>query len=249
MNFGFFTDQDTTRFCYLRLRRLKQAIKDPKVLEALVQELEVPGKGMTAIERRIEDLRGTKSSMWYGVPAPEVLAASIFEARQLTDGVVQGLFSHTPREEDLAAPIITWLKGGGLTPIQGIPFGPAHLDVVGYRKAFLSGTRVVAVAMKNDPTQIDGALDVMKTVAPYTNATYLACTPAAAAEYLAAHAAAPGVRHWDAEALGHKLRASGSGLLLVEGGALSQAVLPKERTLADDKLREIDGLVAAMKPG
>src|SRR4029077_19774560 len=74
VNFGFLPDQDTTRFCYLRLRRLKQAIKDPKVLEALVEELEVPGKGMAAIERRIEDLRGTKTSMWYGVPAPEVLA-------------------------------------------------------------------------------------------------------------------------------------------------------------------------------
>ena len=87
MKFGLFVDPDTTRYSGLRLRRLKEAIKDPKVLEALVEELEVAAatgsNKMAAIERRIEELRATKSSLWYEVAAPEVLAASIFRAKKL----------------------------------------------------------------------------------------------------------------------------------------------------------------------
>ena len=60
VNFGFFVDPDTTRYAGLRLRRLKDAIKDPQVQEALVAELEATGAGgkdkMPAIERRIEEL-------------------------------------------------------------------------------------------------------------------------------------------------------------------------------------------------
>jgi hypothetical protein len=80
VKFGLFVDPDTTRYSGLRLRRLKEAIKDPKVLEALAEELEIAGAAsgkMAAIERRIEELRATKSSIWYEVAAPEVLAASL----------------------------------------------------------------------------------------------------------------------------------------------------------------------------
>ena len=78
VKFGLFVDPDTTRYSGLRLRRLKEATKDPKILDALVEELEVADAGgnkMAAIERRIEALRATKSSLWYEVAAPEVLAA------------------------------------------------------------------------------------------------------------------------------------------------------------------------------
>ena len=85
MHFGFFVDPDTTRYCGLRLRRLKEAIKDDKVQQALVEQLEVAGATgkdkMAAIERRLEELRATQTSHWFEVPVGEILAASIFKAK------------------------------------------------------------------------------------------------------------------------------------------------------------------------
>ena len=45
VRFGFFKDQDATRHCYLRLRRLKQALRDEAIVRALAQELGVSGGG------------------------------------------------------------------------------------------------------------------------------------------------------------------------------------------------------------
>ena len=45
--------------------------------------------------------------------------------------------------------------------------------------------------------------------------------------------------HWDAEALYGKLRAAGFGLLLLEGDAVAQAILPQERKVDKVKLAEI----------
>jgi hypothetical protein len=255
VNFGFLTDQDATRFCYLRLRRLKVAIKDPRILAALVEELEIPGdnagdagtrKTFAAIERRIEELRATETSLWYGVAAPEVLAASIFRAKRLANGPVQELFTHAPHERDLVGPITAWLKGGGLAPSQHISVGNARADFGGYRKGMMSGPRVVAVQMRNDLGELKRALDELVGLKPYTNATYLACTPAMAAAYLADFAAARGVHRWDPVALRRKLYASGSGLLLVEKDALAQALPAKERQL---DAKTLDGLVAGMVRG
>lgn len=122
-------DADDTRYCYLRLRLLKEAIKDPKVLDALLVGLAVPGKRLNAlpdsekmelVERQIEHYRGTKTSIWYQVPAPEVLAASIFRSK-LSDKVVANLFSDVGKEADLAAPIIRWVNAQKLTPYAEIP--------------------------------------------------------------------------------------------------------------------------------
>src|SRR5580698_7907189 len=117
VKFGLFVDPDTTRYSGLRLRRLKEAIKDPKILEALGEELEVAtpaggktgGNKLAAIERRIEELPATKGSIWYEVAAPEVLAASIFRAKKLQGPVVDELFKRVPRVQDLAAPLAMWL--------------------------------------------------------------------------------------------------------------------------------------------
>jgi hypothetical protein len=248
VNFGFLTDLDTTRYCYLRLRRLKQALKDPKILDALADVLGVPdagGKKMAAIERQIEHLRATKTSVWYGVAAPEVLAASIFGAEKLADGTVQTLFSHARRRTDLAAPLINWLAGSGLTPCTEVPVGKESIDIVGYRKGeFLSSGKILGIQVKNDLGGLHRALDQMTSFQAYTSSMYLACTPAMAAEYLASHAATPGVRHWDADALKTKLQKPGIGLLIIEGDAVAQALLPKEETPAKAK---IDELVAALK--
>lgn len=63
-------------------------MKDNAIVDALARELEVPGGKMAAIERRIEELRKTKGSLWYEVPAPEILAASIFKAGKRGGGIV-----------------------------------------------------------------------------------------------------------------------------------------------------------------
>jgi hypothetical protein len=244
VNFGFLVDQDTTRYCYLRLRSLKAAVKDRKVVDALVEELEVPRAtgeaNMAAIERQIEALRGTKSSVWYEVPAPEVLAASIFRAGKRIGGIVDELFGPVSRARDLAGPLAAWLNLAGLTPHPGGAPGAGRANVVGYRGGqFMSSTRIVGIEATNDATELDRALDEMRTSREHTHASYIACTPALAAEFLWAQASVPGVSRWDAEALRRRLQVSGCGLLLVEGDAVAQALLPKERKPDSAMLAEL----------
>lgn len=231
VNFGFFVDPDTTRYAGLRLRRLKEAIKDPRVQEALVAELEVtaaPGKDkMPAIERRIEELRATKDSRWFEVPAPEVLAASIFQAKALA-AIVDDLWKRVARVQDLAAPLRTWLDLAGLTPHVGGTPVTGRANIIGYRGGGLvSAMRVVAIEATNDAGELSRALEEMKTAKHHTSASYVACTPALVAELLWARTAvAP---RWDPNALAGPLRAAGFGLLLIEGDAVAQAILPQER--------------------
>jgi hypothetical protein len=244
VRFGLFVDQDITRYCYLRLRRLKAAVKDGRVVDALVEELEVPGatgRGkMAAIERRIEELRRTKSSLWHEVAAPEILAASIFKSRGRIGAVVDELFGRAPHVQALAAPLVAWLKLADLTPYEGNVPGIGVANVVGYRGGHaMSAVRLVGIEATNDAANLERALDDMKTARHLTHASYIACTPALAAEFLWAQAAAPGVSRWDAEALRRRLQASGCGLLVVEGDAVSQALLPKERQPDVTKLAEL----------
>jgi hypothetical protein len=232
VNFGFFTDQDTTRYCYLRLRRLKAAIKDDTIIDALAEELEVSGatgkKKLTAIERRIEELRATQSSPWHQVPAPEILAASIFRARKRTDQIDK-LFSQVARLRELTTPVVGWLGIAGLTPYQGGAPGMGRANLVGYRGGgLLTSVRIVGIEAVNDPAELKLATDALRTARNHSHVWYIACTPATAAGYLWEQATAPGASRWDAQALDRKLRASGSGLLIVEGEAVAQAMLPKE---------------------
>jgi riboflavin biosynthesis pyrimidine reductase len=87
----------------------------------------------------------------------------------------------------------------------------------------------VGIEATNDVAELDRALEEMKTGRQHTHASYIACTPALAAEFLWVQAAASAASHWDAELLRRRLQASGCRLLLVEGDAVAQAVLPKER--------------------
>jgi hypothetical protein len=244
VNFGYFIDPDTTRYCYLRLRRLKPVIKDDVVVDALMEELEVPaatGKNkMKAIERRIEELRSTKSSLWHEVPAPEILTASIFRAKKLAGAFVDDLFRAVPRVQDLATPLLGWLRLADMTPYEGGSPATGRANIVGYRGGgFASGARIVGIEATNDASQLDRALDEWKTSRANTHATYIACTPALAATFLWAQATRPGVSRWDAEALQRRLKASGCGLLLVEGDAVVQTVLPREHKLDRSKLVEM----------
>jgi len=251
VRFGFFVDPDTTRYSGLRLRRLKEAIKDPQVLDALVEDLEVAGAGgnkMTAIERRIDELRATKSSLWYEVAAPEVLAASIFRAKKLQGAFVDHLFRRVARVQDLAAPLATWLDLAGLTARPGTAPGLGRANLIGYRgRSMIGGGHVVGIEATNDVNELGRALDEPKRERENLTASHLACTPALVAEFLWARVAITG--RWEADALRQKLQAGGFGLLLVEADAVSQAVLPQERKLDPAKLATITSGLFANKPG
>ena len=251
MKFGLFVDPDTTRYSGLRLRRLKQAIKDPKVLDALVEELEVADAGsnkMTAIERRIEELRATKSSLWYEVAAPEVLAASIFRAKKLQGPSVDELFNRVTGVQPLAAPLATWLDLAGLTAHPGSAPGLGRANLIGYRgRSMIGGGHVVGIEATNDVNELGRALDEPTRERNNLTASYLACTPALVAELLWARTAISA--RWEADALRQKAQAGGFGLLLIEGDAVSRVVLPQERKLDAAKLAAITSALYSAKPG
>ena len=251
MKFGLFVDPDTTRYSGLRLRRLKQAIKDPKVLDALVEELEVADAGsnkMTAIERRIEELRATKSSLWYEVAAPEVLAASIFRAKKLQGPSVDELFNRVTGVQPLAAPLATWLDLAGLTAHPGSAPGLGRANLIGYRgRSMIGGGHVVGIEATNDVNELGRALDEPTRERNNLTASYLACTPALVAELLWARTAISA--RWEADALRQKAQAGGFGLLLIEGDAVSRVILPQERKLDAAKLAAITSALYSAKPG
>lgn len=251
VKFGLFVDPDTTRYSGLRLRRLKEAIKDPQVLDGLVEELEVSGAGgnkMAAIERRIEELRATKSSLWYEVAAPEVLAASIFKAKQLQGPIVDRLFKRVARVQELAAPLATWVDLAGLTARPGRATGLGRANLIGYRgRSMIGGGHVVGIEATNDVNELGRALDEPKRERENLTASYLACTPALVAELLWARTAV--TPRWEADALRKKVQAGGFGLLVIEGDAVSQVVLPQERKLDAAKLAAITSALYSNKPG
>ena len=252
VKFGFFVDPDTTRYSGLRLRRLKEAIKDPQVLDALVEELEVMvasgSKKLPAIERRIDELRTTKGSRWYEVAAPEVLAASIFRAKKLQGPFVDGLFKRAARVQDLAAPLATWLDLAGLTAHPGSAPGLGRANLIGYRgRSMIGGGHVVGIEATNDVNELGRALDEPRRERDNLTASYLACTPALVAELLWARSGVSS--RWEADALRQKAQAGGFGLLLVEGDGVSPALLPQERKVDPAKLAAITSALYSNKPG
>jgi hypothetical protein len=251
VKFGLFVDPDTTRYCGLRLRRLKEAIKKPEVLDALVDELGIAGAAgskRSAIDERIDELRATKSSIWFEVPAPEVLAASIFRAKKLAGPFIDDLFKRVARVEDLSGALSGWLRIGGFEPFVGGAPAAGRANLIGYRGGgMIAAPRAFGIEATNDAAELDRALEAIKSARVYTNVSYIACTPAMIAEYLWSRAAvAP---RWEAEALGRKLRAAGYGLLFVEGDAVAQAILPQERKPDKAKLAEIASAVMSNDPG
>ena len=243
VKFGFFADHDRTRYCYLRLRRLKKAIADMNVLDGVAAHLEAavesgasPRDKLAAIERQIERLRVTSTSIWHQAPAPDVLAAALFGASKRAAGVLGELFSPVPTAAALGPAVSNWMDAGGLTLFNRLPSGTAF-DRVGFHKTAFSGLRIVGVAIKNDASEIDDVLEAMKPFARFTQSIQLALTPAVAAEYLTA--CATGTGRWDGGALARRLQPLGVGLLMVEGDAVSQAVLPKTRAIDGESLNAL----------
>ncbi|HEX4406742.1 MAG TPA: hypothetical protein VH560_18010 [Polyangia bacterium] len=255
MRFGFFTDPDTTRFCYLRLRRLKEAMKNPQIVDGVMRELSVPGADTTrstrqkiaAIDLQIDRLRADKTSVWFGAAPGEVLAAGIFNLRKLHDDAAGKLFNDVAHENDLGPGIRMWLSVMGFAEYKDAPADLPKVDVLAYQAGrLMTKPRILGIELHNELSDLDSALARMSVVAPYTNVMYLACTPAAAAEYLLASGNAPTTRRWDASALRRKLGALGFGLFIVEGEAVSESLAPRERQL---DLKTVMGFIDAGKSG
>ncbi len=229
MDFPRRADPDTTRFSYLRLRRLKEAARDTRILDALASELEVasvPGQQLEAIERRIEELRAAPDSFWHGVEAPEVLAALILKSRRHALEAVDQTFNAVPRLQDLSKPLSEWLHVAGLTPQGGGVPRTGRANLIGSRGGgMIASPRTVGVEVINDSAELEVSLGDKPI--DNTHAAYVACTPAVAASFLWFNATR--ARRWDADALRRGLEPSGRGLLIVEGDAVAQAIRAKER--------------------
>jgi hypothetical protein len=240
MRFGFFTDPDTTRFSYLRLRRLKEAMKNPQIVDGVMRELSVPSAGSTlslrqkiaAIDLHIDRLRADATSVWFGAAPGEVLAAGIFNLRQLHDDAAGQLFSDVADENDLGPAVRMWLNVMGFVEYKDVPAELPKVDVIAYQAGrLMTKPRIVGIELHNELSGLEAALARMSVVAPYTNVMYLACTPAFAAEFLLAGGNAPGAKRWNPSALRRKLADLGFGLFIVEGEALSESLAPRERKL------------------
>jgi len=220
-------------------------------LDALVEELEVvgaTGNKMAAIDKRIDTLCATKSSLWFEVAPPEVLAASIFRAKKLGRALVDDLWKRVAGVADLSAALTGWLRLGGFEVFPGGAPAAGRANLIGYRGGGVIATpRAFGIEATNDVAELERALEATKTAHVYTSVSYIACTPALIAEYLWARAAI--TPRWEAEALGQKLRAAGYGLLLVEGDAVAQAILPQERKPDKAKLAEIASAIMTNEPG
>jgi hypothetical protein len=257
VKFGFFADADRTRYSYLRLRRLREAVKDTATLEAAGRELAVPPEDMAApaprsklvaLERHIDRLRGAAGAPWSDVPAPEILAAAIFRAGLAAPGPSRDIFKPAGHERDVVKPALAWLKGAGFALFEELPRG-LPIDALGYQKGMLSGVRVVGLAIKNDLAALEAALEGLPSLARYMSAMHVACTPALAAAYLSARAAASTPPRWNPRALEQKLGAAGIGLLLIEGDAVAQATLPKQRAIDAKALEDIVSALRARASG
>jgi len=243
-------------YCYLPGTVLREALEEQRVLDALLNELEVPGKPgalkrlspkekLQAIENQIEHFRTSKTSLWYRVESPEILAASIYRSSLPNGLVLDDFFCDVRSENDLLAPVAAWLEEQRLEAIAEVPMSRKRIDVIGLRRpGLLRRAHVVGVELKSEIRELDRALDQMTTFAEYANRLYLACTPALAAQYLDCHAESRGVRHWDPNVFDRKLERLGFGLLLVEDDEVFEHLEPKSSSVDRRKLDELLAIVA-----
>lgn len=252
----YFFDQsnDTERYCYARVRRLREAEKDPAVVDAVLTGLKAPlnaaaRKRMTpaeksaALEAHVGHLQSLKGSEWRKSPAGEIFAAAIHLSKAPAKAKA-ALFSPVKQEEALRKPIRAWLERANLVAHDEVPMGTSRVDVVGYQpKTFWKVEHVVSVELKNQLSQLKRGLDQMTNYADYSHQVYLACTPALAASYLLQHFKAKEVGEWDPKALERKLEKFGIGLLLVEDETVYEVRSAKELSPAEKQLRELRGAI------
>lgn len=256
---NFFRDMhDDERHSYLRVGPLKDVLRMPRVLDALIVSLGVPCKSRTvrglsdeekfeAIRREIEHLCSSPFSLYSGVRQGEALAAVLLES-DVRCGLVDELTRPVRLERDLLAPVAAWLVGRGLSAHDEVPVGNNRVDVVGHRPTgVFRGEVVVAVELKNSLTQLRRGMDQLATYAQYAHEIWLACTPELASQYLLAHGRASSVDRWDSTILDKKLQSIGCGLLLVEGDRVYEHLAPAHREVAAGKLAEVSASMRGRK--
>jgi hypothetical protein len=226
VKFSALADPDRTRFCYLRMRRLKEATKDARALAAVAAELQVADATLAAVEGRLAELSDAPGSFWQGVEPAEMFAAMLFKARSRAPEVVDAYFRPAANLQSLSRPLAEWLHLAGLTAQAGGVPRTGRANLIGHRGGgTLAAPRTVGIEALDDPADV--AATLADRSVDNTHAAYLACTPAVAAGYL--WLAATLADRWDAEALQHRLQPSGRGLLILEGDAVAQAIPPKQR--------------------
>jgi hypothetical protein len=252
------------RYSYIDGGALTAALEDNAILDGLMKGLEVPGKPghlrklappekRAAIEQQIRHLREMKTSLWYEVDTPHVLAGCLWSFWGNSRDAKQ-IFGRVPRESELFAPVAEWLRmKQGLVVHKEVQMATKRCDVLGYREGrWLSPEKFVCVELKNEFAQLKRGLDQMTTFKEYANEVYLACTTRFALEFLQKHAEAPSVRHWDPEVLNNKLRQLGIGLLVVDWPGelprVEEVLAPKSSALSAPKRREVFGQIEGRVP-
>jgi hypothetical protein len=242
-------------YCYLKGSRIRSALKHQRVLDALIDELQVPGKAsrvrnlsmaekVCAITDQVFHYCHGTTSIWCETSPEDVVAAALWRSRLVNPLAAFDVFCSVRREDDLVEPVRNWLEADGFDAFTEVAMGRCRADVVGHRKAGLFGLRpqrVIAVELKNDLGQLRRGLDQMVTYNDYAHEVYLACTPALAIQYLDSHANARAVQHWDSEVLDRKLEKFGLGLLLVEGNEVHMHLEASRSKVCKSKLAELEG--------
>jgi hypothetical protein len=240
---------EAERCCYLRPEKLAEYYSDPQVIDALMDQLEVPGttaahkmmspdQKRAAIDAQITHFTNTPASFWYRVPHFEVLAASLWRCGggPLSQRVIYDKFYDVAREDDLRRPIARWLASRNEEPYMEIHLGRRRIDVLGFDRR--SG-RLTAVELKNTDAEFRRGPDQMGSFTEYAHAVYLACTPAFAADYLERNADHRSVNHWDPTLLDRKLKQGGFGLLIVERNSVFELIKPVEQTPSPERVQKI----------
>lgn len=251
---------DWDRYCYLSGRALSEAIDDSVVLDALIDQLNLPGKKSTLadltpdqklreIEIGIEQLGRSGSAILRNLSPQEALAVLIWRAHRLSEKRKLSIFSGVRTEACLLKPVSRWLRDKGMGVFAEVPLGRPRIDVLGYKEGgFWSGDQFVGVELKNEDKQFARGLDQMTSFAEYAHEVYMACTPAFAIEYLDRHAEAHGVRRWDSELLERKLKNAGLGLLIVDGDDVSEILEPRQSEPTEERLALTKRAIAGRRP-
>lgn len=227
------------RVAYLSAEAFGAALSEARVLDALIDQLEVPGKPahfkamspdekLAAIRRQAAHFQATPTSLWFEADVDEIIVASISRSQVLPLREISRIFSERKLESELALPVARWLEGMGLRAYKEVPMGANRADLVGFASGAIA-EQLIAVELKNELKQLTRGLDQMATFCDYAHECYLACTPRLAVEYLERSADKSQPRKWDSMLLERKLEKIGAGLLIVEGEKVEEVRRPTKR--------------------
>jgi hypothetical protein len=255
----WFSNADSgARFCYAGAASLRDALSNTKVVDTLFLDICVPVKPeqfkrlaiedkLEAIEKEVLHRKNLKTSQWHDEEELEILAGELWLSPNLQAGLRAKLWPVVKKEADLLEPVAKHLRSEGFEAYREVPMGRNRIDLLGHKVEgwIFKKDVVVGVELKNELAEFSRGIDQMTTFASYTHEVYLACTPTLAAQYVAAHARARGVKRWDGDVLKNKLERAGIGLLLVEGNRVEVCIEAETTDLHEKKWAELaDHLVA-----